>query len=118
MSTPRLTEDDAKRPHRFGIVGAGEQELSAADDHREGIVELVAGPPRKLAQGLELAMPEPFLFVYRSVDAATRRRSGPGVPARRDRRPWPPRIPRLGGPPSRRAGLPRSAPSRSLQMWT
>ena len=64
MSASRLAEDDAERPHRFGVVGAGEQELSAADDHRQGIVELVAGPPRELAQGLQLALPQPILFGF------------------------------------------------------
>ena len=55
MSTARLAEDDAERPHRFGMVGAGKQELRAADDHRQGIIELVAGPSRELAQGFQLS---------------------------------------------------------------
>ena len=68
MSAPRLVEDDAERARRFGVVGAGEQELSAADDHRQGIVELVAGPGGELAQGVELAL----LAAASSVSTASR----------------------------------------------
>ncbi len=39
-----------------GSVGAGQQQLRSANDHREGIVELVAGPPGELAQGVEFSL--------------------------------------------------------------
>ena len=57
MSAARLAEDNAQRPHRFGILGAGEQELRPADNDGEGIVDLVAGPSREFAQGFELEPP-------------------------------------------------------------
>ena len=56
MSTTCLVDHDAQRSRRFRVVGACEQELSAADDHRQRIVELVARPRGKFAQGIELAL--------------------------------------------------------------
>ncbi len=87
-----------------GSVGARKQELRPADNHRQRIIQFVPGPPREFGKGLELELPGADHLHDRSVDEATRRRSGACVPARPDRRPVPPTIPRRGGRRSRRRG--------------
>ena len=66
MSAARLAEDDAQRPHVSGSSVRASRELGAADDHRQGIIELVAGAAGELAQGLQLQLPQPIFFGYRS----------------------------------------------------
>ena len=93
---------------RLGIVGPGQQQLGAADDHRQRVVELVAGSRGELAQGIELAsrragrLRVSILLAERLDDALQ-----PASPGRPDRRRAPPTIPR-------RSGLPASHPPHQL----
>ena len=63
VSTLGLAEDDTERSLGFGIVRAAEQQLRPADDHRQGIIELMAGTGGELGERLEFFILESGLIV-------------------------------------------------------
>ena len=65
MGTLRLGEDGAERTNGAGVGLAHQQQLGAADDDGQGIVQLVARPGGELGQGIELRLAEPRLLAWR-----------------------------------------------------
>jgi len=48
-----LCDDRPERPDGLGIVLTGQKELRPAEDHRQRVIQLVAGPGGELGQGFE-----------------------------------------------------------------
>ena len=55
----RLGEDRAERSDGAGVGLAGQEQLRPADDHGQGVVQLVTRPGGELGQGVELASLQP-----------------------------------------------------------
>ena len=100
VSTLGLAEDDTERSLGFGVVGAAEQQLRPADDHGQGIVELMAGTRGELGERFELVILEPGLLV---TDLLPESRHDGAEPPLQDRGRWATRLPR----PARQVSRPR-----------
>ena len=90
MRSSCLVEHDAQRTRGLRLIGSGQKQLCAARDHRQGVVELVAGSGRKFAQRVELALLEPDLFGFNPPPERLDHALEPGFenrPVRDDRRP-------------------------------
>src|SRR4051812_43310552 len=104
VSTLGLAQDDTERSLSFGVVGAAEQQLRPADDHRQGIVELMAGTCGELGERLEFFILEPGLLVTNLLpesrhdgaktallDRSVGHQASPGLPGRYHGRSFQPR---------------------------
>ena len=69
MRPPRLADDRPERPDRLGVVRPRLDELRAAQDDRQRVVQLVGGPGGELGEGLQpldgarLGVGRPLLLV-------------------------------------------------------
>ena len=63
VSPLRLAKDDPQGPVGFRVLGPPQEQLGSADDHGQGIVELMTGARGKLTQGLELGLTDPGFIV-------------------------------------------------------
>ena len=57
-----LAEDDPERARDLGVLRPGQEQLGAADDHGQRVVQLVAGAGGELAERVQLPPTQPLLL--------------------------------------------------------
>ena len=77
---PRLVVNNAERSRHFRVIGASQQELCAADDDGQRIVELMTRPGGEFTQGVKLLRATAACLHFQSDGETPRPRNGAAAP--------------------------------------